>query len=60
MSETRGLEQGLEQELERRLAAIEAEEAADPVHAALSAKSLGLFLGAAALVVALSLIGVAL
>lgn len=60
MSETARLEQELEQELERRLAVIEAEEAADPVHAALSARSLALFIGAAAAVVVLSVIGAAL
>lgn len=50
----------LEQELERRLAAIEADELADPVHAALSGRSLAVFLAIAAGIVVLSVIGVAL
>lgn len=49
-----------EVELERRLRAIEAEELADPIHAALSGKSLALFLFVVVAVVAVSVIGVAL
>ncbi|MCW2289945.1 hypothetical protein [Leucobacter luti] len=50
----------LEQELERRLAVIEAEELDDPVHAALSGRSLAVFLAVAAGIVVLSALGVAL
>ncbi|RZT59419.1 hypothetical protein [Leucobacter luti] len=51
----------LEQELERRLAIIETEELDDPVHAALSGRSLTIFLGVAAVIVGLAIvIGVAL
>lgn len=50
----------LEQELERRLTAIEAEEASDPVHAALSGRSLGVFLAVAAGIVAVAIVMVAL
>lgn len=60
MAASTELETELEQELERRLAEIEADEAADPVHAALSGRSLALFFGVAAAIVALSVLGVAL
>ncbi|WP_125100452.1 hypothetical protein [Leucobacter chromiireducens] len=60
MSATSQLDHELERELERRLVAIETEETADPVHAALSGKSLALFLGVAAGIVALSVMGTAL
>lgn len=50
----------LEQELDRRLAIIEAEELDDPVHAALSGRSLALFLAVAAGIVLATVIGVAL
>lgn len=50
----------LDQELERRLAIIEAEELDDPVHAALSGRSFGLFLAVAAGIVIAAVIGVAL
>lgn len=60
MSSASQLDRELEQELERRLVAIETEESSDPVHAALSGKSLALFLAVAAGIVVLALIGVAL
>lgn len=47
----------LEQELERRLSAIEAEESADPVHAALSGKSLAIFLAVVVGIVIAAAIG---
>ena len=50
----------LEQELERRLAIVEAEELDDPVHAALSGRSLALFLAVAAAIVAVAVVGVLL
>lgn len=50
----------LEEELERRLAEIEAEEAADPVHAALSGRTLTTFLVIAAAIAAVSWIAGAL
>lgn len=49
-----------EVELERRLSAIESEELEDSVHAALSGKSLTLFLFVVVTVVVVSAIGVAL
>ncbi len=45
----------LEAEVERRLAILETDEAADSVHAAMSGKSLALFLTVAAAIVAVSI-----
>lgn len=50
----------LELELERRLTILETEEAADPVHAATSGRSLALFLTVAAVLVILPALWVAL
>ncbi|KAM9863510.1 hypothetical protein ACI1US_00567 [Leucobacter sp. BZR 635] len=50
----------LEVELERRLTILETEEAADPVHAAMSGKSLTLFLVVVVGIVAVAILGVAL
>ncbi|MBK0421551.1 hypothetical protein JD292_05640 [Leucobacter sp. CSA2] len=60
MSESAQLGTELEQELAHRLAEVETSEANDPVHAALSGRSLALFLGVAAGIVVLSVLGVAL
>lgn len=50
----------LDIELERRLSIIEAEESADPVHAALSGKSLVLFLAVVVGIVIAATIGAGL
>lgn len=50
----------LDEELERRLTAVETVEAADPAHARLGARTLTTFLVIVVGVVAVSLIGVAL
>lgn len=50
----------LTEELERRLAEVEQSEHDDPVHAALSGRSLTVFLSVVALIAVVSWIGVAL
>ncbi|MCS3429339.1 hypothetical protein [Leucobacter aridicollis] len=50
----------LDAEVERRLAILETEEAADSVHAAMSGTSLSIFLAVAAGIVAVSIVTVLL